>query len=134
MGSLKEQLQSINEKFEQFLKVHEENTRTHSPFASSKAKEILSPATGIIEGPTPISATGHNSRLHRIEMSVFDGENPDDWILKVERYFQLYHISNEDKLEAAIISFKGEALLWYQWESKRRLMMLWEEMKISLLQ
>ena len=42
-------------------------------------------------------------------------------------------MSNDEKLKETIISFKGDAPLWYQWESKRYAMFLWEEMKILLL-
>ena len=31
------------------------------------------------------------------------------------------------------MAFEGDALLWFQWENKKRTMVLWEEMKILLL-
>ena len=71
--------------------------------------------------------------MRRLEMPTFDGSNPDGWILKAERYFTLNHFSNDEKLEAAVIAFEGDALLWYQWECKKRTMVLWEEMKLRLL-
>ena len=69
----------------------------------------------------------HDFRLRRLEMPIFDESNPDGWILKAEGYFTLNHFSDEEKLEAAVIAFEGDALLWYQWESKKRNMILWEE-------
>ena len=66
-------------------------------------------------------------------MPMFDGTNPDGWILKAERYFSLQRFTNEDKLEAAVIGFKGDALLWYQRERKKRPMVLWDEMKLLIL-
>lgn len=32
-----------------------------------------------------------------------------------------------------MISFDGNALLWYQWENKKHAIILWEEKKILLL-
>ena len=109
MGFLREQKQLISEKFERFLKIQEENTHSHSPSVTGKAQEALGLTAGIIEGLSPNFPAHHDQRLRRIEIPMFDGENPDGWILKAGRYFHLYHMSNEEKLEAAII--EGDALL-----------------------
>ena len=66
-------------------------------------------------------------------MPLFDGSNPDGWIFKAERYYSLHRLTNEEKLEAAIMAFEGDALLWYQWENRKRSIILWEEMKMLLL-
>ena len=47
-------------------------------------------------------------------MPSFDGTNPDGWLLKVERYFDFHKMMNDEKIEAALIAFEGDALLWYQ--------------------
>ncbi|KAH9656946.1 hypothetical protein KPL70_022865 [Citrus sinensis] len=72
-------------------------------------------------------------RPRRIELSFFDGENPDGWILKAKRYFTLHRMTNTDKLETTIISFEGEALIWFGWENKWRPFLSWEELKFQLL-
>lgn len=36
-------------------------------------------------------------------------------------------------MEAAVVSLEGDALLWYQWEQRRRPIRRWEEMKVMLL-
>lgn len=72
-------------------------------------------------------------RPRRIELSSFDGENPDGWILKAERYFALHRMTNTEKLETTIISFEGEALIWFGWENKKRPFLSWEELKSQLL-
>lgn len=53
-------------------------------------------------------------------MPFFDETNPDGWIFKVECYLTFNQFNNEEKLEAAVVSFEGDALLWYQWESKKK--------------
>lgn len=37
------------------------------------------------------------------------------------------------KLEVANIEFEGDALLWHQWENKRRPITLWEGMELLIL-
>lgn len=51
-------------------------------------------------------------------MPMFDRENPDRWILKAERYFNINQFTHEEKVEAKVISIGGEALLLYQWEKQ----------------
>lgn len=60
---------------------------------------------------------------------MFEGENPEGWVFKAERYFNLTQISEAEKMEAAAICFDGEALSWYQWQQRRRKVSNWEELK-----
>lgn len=55
-----------------------------------------------------------NWRYRKLDLPQFDGTNPDDWILQAERYFSFYHLNEEEKLEAAVVGYDGDALLWYQ--------------------
>lgn len=43
---------------------------------------------------------GANWRFKKLDMPLFDGVNPDGWILRAERYHQFYRLTEEDKLEA----------------------------------
>lgn len=63
-----------------------------------------------------------------LEMPLFHG-NQSDWILEAEGYFSLYGLREEDKLDAAVMALQGDALLWYEWEHRRRPIKDWEEMK-----
>lgn len=72
-------------------------------------------------------------RFRKLDMPLFDGENPDGWILRAERYFNFYKISETDKLEATVVALESDALLWFQWEHSRRPMTRWKEMKSLLL-
>lgn len=66
-------------------------------------------------------------------MPLFDGKDPDGWILRVERYFNFYQLNEEERMEAAIVGMEGEALSWYQWEHRRRPIRVWMELKDLLL-
>lgn len=58
-------------------------------------------------------------RYRKLDLPMFDGTNPNGWILRAERYFKFHHLDEEDKVEAAVVALEGDALLWFQWESTR---------------
>lgn len=77
---------------------------------------------------------GHvNWKLRKLDLPVFDGTNPDGWILRAERFFHFYRLSEEDKLEAAVVALDGDALLWYQWENRRQPLRSWDALKRIIL-
>ncbi|CAH1441894.1 unnamed protein product [Lactuca virosa] len=76
---------------------------------------------------------GLNWRFRKLDMPLFDGEHPDGWILRVERYFNFYKLSEADKMEAAVVALEGDALLWFQLEHTQRPVTRWQEMKSLLL-
>lgn len=76
---------------------------------------------------------GRNSWRHKkLDMPFFDGSNPDGWILRAERFFNFYGLTEEEKVEATIVALEGQALSWFQWEHRRRPIERWEQVK-SLL-
>ena len=69
----------------------------------------------------------------KVDMPTFDGRDPDGWILQAERYFAIYQLINEEKIEAAVLSLNGDALAWFRWASKRQMISSWEDMKTVFL-
>lgn len=53
-------------------------------------------------------------KTRKIEIPLFDGENTESWVLRVEKYFELGEFSEEGKLRTVRMCFGGEALLWYR--------------------
>jgi len=51
------------------------------------------------------------------------GEDAYGWIVRVERYFKLNLVEEEEKLYAVLIALEDRALSWYQW---------WEEQSHEL--
>ena len=49
----------------------------------------------------------------KVDIPMFTGEKPDWWILKAERYFTCYNLSELERMVAAVISMDGDALAWY---------------------
>lgn len=52
-------------------------------------------------------------------MPVFEGTDPDGWILRGEKYFDFYKLTEKEKLEVAVVSMEGDALRWFTFESRR---------------
>lgn len=51
----------------------------------------------------------------------------------MERYFDVYEMSEIEKLGAASMGLEGDALAWFQWENKRRSIPNWRSLRRMLL-
>lgn len=75
-----------------------------------------------------------NWRYKKLDLPPFEGINPVGWIMRAERYYHFYRLSEEVKVEAVVVGLEGDTLLWYQWEQQtRKPINTWEEMKGMLL-
>ena len=70
----------------------------------------------------------------RMEIPTFDGEESENWVLRVEQYFELGDFTEEEKLRAVRMCFIGDALPWYRWERSRNPFLSWEQMKTRVLE
>ena len=61
-------------------------------------------------GPSHLNG-GQNWRFRKLDMPLFDGVNPDGWIIRAERYFLFYRLNEIEKLEAVPQSLMPEGLL-----------------------
>lgn len=73
-------------------------------------------------------------KTRKIEIPLFDGENAESWVLRVEQYFELCEFLEEGKLLTVRMCFDGEALLWYRWEHDWNPFVSWEKMKYRVLE
>lgn len=49
-----------------------------------------------------------NQSHRKLELPLFEGDDPLGWIFKVERYFSVNGVEEQEKVDAAIVSWKGE--------------------------
>lgn len=85
-------------------------------------------------GPSYGQGVSHNNwRYRKLDMPVFDGSDPDGWIMKIERYFGFYRLSEDEMLEAVVVAMEGDALRWFQWENKRHPIRKWVDLKGFIL-
>ena len=82
--------------------------------------------------PQPISLVSEHLP-RRLELSIFEGSDPDGWIFRVERYFEINSLRADEKLRAVLVCMEGKALAWYNWEEGHHLFNGWEEFKERLL-
>ena len=68
-----------------------------------------------------------------MELPIFNGSDPDEWIRKAEKYFSFYRMSEEEKVEVAVLSLEEEAFMWYQFEDDRSPRTDWQEIKSMIL-
>ncbi|KAF7831606.1 Retrotransposable element Tf2 [Senna tora] len=72
-------------------------------------------------------------RVRRLEILIFNGEDPIGWLFRVERYFIVNAIPGEEKLDAVVVCMEGKALNWLQWLKVRKPVQSWGEFKTELL-
>ncbi|KAL0542645.1 hypothetical protein IC582_008834 [Cucumis melo] len=73
------------------------------------------------------------NKFKKIEMPVFTGEDPDSWLFRAERYFQIHRLTESEKMLVSTISFDGPALNWYRSQEERNKFVSWSNMKERLL-
>lgn len=54
-------------------------------------------------------------RMRRLKVPYFTGDNPNRWIYRAKRYFEINQIPDDEKVLTASICFEGKALNWFQW-------------------
>ncbi|PKU67250.1 1-phosphatidylinositol-3-phosphate 5-kinase [Dendrobium catenatum] len=77
---------------------------------------------------------GRDPKVRKLKMPIFEGEDGHGWIYKVERYFAVNGLTDDEKLTAAGLCLEGKALAWYQWRDRREPIRSWREFKDCLLE
>ena len=54
-------------------------------------------------------------RGRRLELPIFQGDDPYGWVFRAERYFAINGVDGEDRVMAAAVCMEGRALGWFQW-------------------
>lgn len=52
-------------------------------------------------------------KYRKLDMSLFDGTDPDGWLLRVDRYFNFYLLIEEERLKTVVVALEGDALRWF---------------------
>ncbi|KOM41166.1 hypothetical protein LR48_Vigan04g136400 [Vigna angularis] len=69
----------------------------------------------------------------RVDLPIFEGSDPLNWIYRADKFFELQGVSEEEKLRLAYISMEGIAGHWFRfWREKAR-NRTWTGLKESLV-
>ena len=69
----------------------------------------------------------------RLELLIFAKDDTYGWVVRVERYFQIKGVEDDEKLELALVAMEGEALIWYEWWEAQVPYPTWREFKEDLI-
>ena len=76
--------------------------------------------------------TSERNKFKKVEMPVFNGEDPDSWLFRAERYFQIHKLTDAEVL-VAMVSLEGPALNWYRAQEEHDKFTSWINLKDRLL-
>ncbi|KAJ1416998.1 Retrotransposon gag domain [Sesbania bispinosa] len=69
----------------------------------------------------------------KMEIPVFTGDDTYGWLVRVECYFKLNSVLEDEKLDAVLVALEGQALNWYQWWEEQAVVRSWEDFKTAAL-
>ena len=69
----------------------------------------------------------------RVELPVFDGDDVNEWLVRIERYFRVAQIATNDKVEYAAMALTGKALTWFEWWEDQTQFHSWTRFRQDLL-
>ncbi|KAL0539505.1 hypothetical protein IC582_023720 [Cucumis melo] len=80
---------------------------------------------------TPGFAVGSSdrSKYKKLEIPMFNGENPETWIYRAEHYFDINELMDEEKVKVAVVSFGPDEVNWFRWSNNRKKVKTWEDLK-----
>lgn len=74
-----------------------------------------------------------STRFRELEIPLFTGEDSVGWLFKMERYFSINSVTEEEKLEAAVVCLERKVLNWYHWLEVLSLVKTWVAFKRQVL-
>lgn len=103
----------------------------------SKQSEEGTPKGSVNKKETPKDHTGQGKteRWRKLEIPIYDGESDAyNWINKLERFFRMRDILEEEKIQAAMVALDGKALSCFQWWETCNSDIEWEDFKLAILE
>ncbi|XP_058784831.1 uncharacterized protein LOC131659692 [Vicia villosa] len=65
------------------------------------------------------------ARSPKLELPMFDGSGPLDWLFQAEQFFNFYNMPPENRLSLISFYMKGDALSWFKWMHNSHLLSDW---------
>ncbi|XP_057431879.1 uncharacterized protein LOC130724621 [Lotus japonicus] len=74
-----------------------------------------------------------SNRWRKLEILIFGGDDAYGWTHKLERYFELRGVSDDDRMQATLIALEGKALSWFQWWERCNPNPTWDGFKLVVI-
>ncbi|XBH72107.1 hypothetical protein VPH35_099480 [Triticum aestivum] len=101
----------------------------HSPVASTSRELALG---AVAEHSSPHGAQHSHWVLPKLDFPQFDGDNPQFWRIKCEKYFDVYGVHPELWVHVATLHFTSNAARWLQLHDLSTRSFTWEKLCESL--
>ncbi|PWA87815.1 Ankyrin repeat-containing protein [Artemisia annua] len=109
------------------------DTEMQHMMGTHQTGEIKHRGAGTNQAGDRFAYHGFEHRMRKLKMPLFEGEDAYGWIYRVERYFEIQGIPQQEQLRAAALCMEGEALSWYRWSEGRTPFHSWDGFKRRLL-
>lgn len=105
------------------------------PFRSMESVPVVSKMESVAakqenKGGSPTQRLDSPGR--RVDLPIYDGQNPDDWVFRVEKCFVVNQTPEEEKMELALACMKGCAVTWLRIVQDREDLSTWKDFKEKL--
>ena len=141
--ALEKKMTAITELLTRFEETAVIRQRQGKEIASSSEPQIPQVLITISEPELPLTQLGYrrihdtianrDKMLRKIEMHVFSGPLPFDWISRVERFFRFGNYNEEERLHLVSLSLEGPVLQWFNGEVISDPFVSWEQFTQRML-
>ncbi|XP_022643204.1 uncharacterized protein LOC111242769 [Vigna radiata var. radiata] len=89
---------------------------------------------GSNEGGTGSGRSGMiGEKWRKLEIPVFAGDEAYGWTNRLERYFHLKGVTEEERMKGVMVALEGKALNWFQWWETCHPHPTWETFKDAVV-
>lgn len=73
------------------------------------------------------------NRWRKLEISIFSGDDALGWTQRLERYFSLREVSEDERMQATVVALEGRVLSLFQWWERCNSSPTWESFKLAVV-
>ncbi|KAJ1419540.1 hypothetical protein SESBI_15101 [Sesbania bispinosa] len=88
---------------------------------------------GNLGGQNGIMNGAAEERWRKLEIPLFSGDDAYEWANRVERYFNLKGVLEQERLQAVMVAMEGKTLSWFRWWRFCRSNPSWEDFKAVVI-
>ncbi|XP_027170262.1 uncharacterized protein LOC113770100 [Coffea eugenioides] len=133
-------LKGIDQKYEGMMNMMAQlmskvNDRGKEQEGSSSSKEVTQSEGSKLGPQREVSGRREFRNVHKLpkmDLPVFDGDNPREWIRKANKYFKIHGVEDDMKSEVAELYFRDRADIWFHGVFHGREVIPWEELTTAL--